>query len=115
MIRVLVFGLLLSVLFSGSSCVHHGRQQTAADVSLMNEAVSLGIVAVGEQSHYPKHGYTVVSAKQIFHGGKFIWRVVFKPTILIPEDPSTQPIGVGGEVFVNVDLSTKETVVRYGE
>jgi hypothetical protein len=115
MTRVLVFVLLLAVLFSGSSCAHLDRSQSTANVSLMNEAVALGIAAVGNQSHYPKQGYTVVSAQQRFHKGKYIWLVVFKPAKLLPKDPSKECIGLGGEVIVNVDLSTKETVVTYGE
>ena len=115
MTRILVFVPLLAAALAVSSCAHCSRRQSTANVALMNEAVLLGITAVGKQSHYPKQGYTVVSAQQMFHGGKYIWRVVFKPARLLPKDPSTLAIGLGGEVFVNVDLNTKETVVTYGE
>ena len=91
------------------------KDRSTANVSDMNEAVSLGIAAMIEQSHYPKQEYTLISAQQIFHKGKYIWRITFKPTDLLPKDPSEQPIGLGGEIFVNVDLNTKQAEVRYGE
>ncbi len=47
--------------------------------------------------------------------GKYIWRLTFKPKRLLPADPAKQIIGLGGEIFINVDLKTRETTVLYGE
>lgn len=59
--------------------------------------------------------YKLIGAEQIYLEGKFIWRMTFKPRYLLPEDPSTEIIGCGGEIFVNVDLKTGERTVGYGE
>ncbi len=60
-------------------------------------------------------GHRMRSARQMLINGQFIWQVTFKPTNLLTEDPSTEVIGAGGEIFVNVDLKTEKTDLRYGE
>ncbi|MCK5565252.1 MAG: hypothetical protein KAJ07_08395 [Planctomycetes bacterium] len=59
--------------------------------------------------------FMLVSARRMIIKGKYLWRVTFKASDLIPKDPSKGLIGKGGEIFVNVDLATKKTVVMYGE
>ena len=59
--------------------------------------------------------FKLVSAQQIIVKGKYVWQITLKPVSLLPDDPSTQAIGAGGEVFVNVDLKTEEAIVTYGE
>ena len=81
----------------------------------MTEAVSLGLGALAEQSHYRADDWTLTAAQRIYLKGKYVWLITFKPTSLLPADPATQAIGAGGEVFVKVYLKTKKTVVTYGE
>ncbi|MHC4858677.1 MAG: hypothetical protein ACYTDY_01135, partial [Planctomycetota bacterium] len=57
----------------------------------------------------------VIGAQELILEGKYVWRVTLKPLHLLPENPSTGKIGLGGEIFVNVDLETGKAVVRYGE
>ena len=48
--------------------------------------------------------------------GKPLWKVTFKPAHMIPDgSESGVAMGLGGEVFVIVNLETQETEVMYGE
>lgn len=57
----------------------------------------------------------LVRAERMVLEGRSIWRMTFKPTHLIPEDPAQDMWGMGGEVFVNVDLDGGTTTHAYGE
>jgi hypothetical protein len=81
----------------------------------MEEAVGIAASALHNRYPFTDKDYTLTSAQQIIVDRKYIWRITFKPTELVPKDPSKEPIGKGGETFVNVDLSTKKTEIRYGE
>jgi hypothetical protein len=81
----------------------------------MEEAVAIAVSALHDHSPSTDKDYTLTSAQQIIVKGKYIWWITFKPTRFLPKDPSKGPIGKGGEVFVNVDLSTKKTQITYGE
>lgn len=59
--------------------------------------------------------YRMIAAQNLLQKGTAVWLVTFKPTNLIPKDPGEQPIGLGGEIFVTVDLTTKKCVITYGE
>jgi hypothetical protein len=59
--------------------------------------------------------YKLIGAEQRLLKGKYVWLITFKPVRFLPADPTAKPIGVGGEIFVTVDLETGRTVVRYGE
>jgi hypothetical protein len=59
--------------------------------------------------------YRLTKVEMIWPKGKWVWRATYKPTRLLPEDPSKQAIGLGGEIFINVDLKTEKAEVRYGE
>lgn len=80
----------------------------------LNKAVSIAVAKLSEKLQSPAK-YNLIGAHQIYYKGKYVWRITFKPTKLFPADPSTQLIGQGGEVFMNIDLKTKETVMTYGE
>lgn len=80
----------------------------------MDRAVDIAASAA-QQKGQPLAEYTLTSAQRIFHNGKYLWRITFKSSKLLPRDPSKEAIGMGGEIFVNVDLGTQEAEVRYGE
>jgi len=86
-----------------------------ADTSGLQRAVAIAVPAIHEQSHYPQDGYTLTSAQQIIVKDRYIWRITFKPTKMIPKDPSSGPMGAGGEIFVNVDPITQKPEIGYGE
>ncbi|MBN1972343.1 MAG: hypothetical protein JW787_01795 [Sedimentisphaerales bacterium] len=79
------------------------------------EAINLAIPALKKDVLANKTEYILTAVQQNIRGGKYIWRVTFKPKELVPDDPSEGPHTLGGEVFVNVDLGTKSTVITYGE
>jgi hypothetical protein len=81
----------------------------------LQDAVEIAVSALYQQSSSPGTDYTLTAVQQIIVNGQYIWLITFKPTKFLPEDPSKGPITMGGEVFVNVDLSTKKTEIRYGE
>jgi len=81
------------------------------------EAVNMAASAVVNQRH-SLEDLTVVAVQQIFHQGKYIWRITLKPSRLLPQavdGDAIQPIGKGGEIFVNVDLATQQTQLTFGE
>ena len=97
-------------------CASVVTQQTAhVDIPGMQDAVTIATSALHDQSHYIADNWTLISAQQIPIEGCYVWRITFKPTRLLPKDPSKGNIGAGGEVFVNVDQVTKKTEIRYGE
>lgn len=69
---------------------------------------------LNDQTDTPED-FKLIGAEQIYLEGKFIWMITFKPRDLLPEDPSTEIIGAGGEIIVNIDLNTGESTVGYGE
>ena len=80
----------------------------------LNKAVSIALAELSDLGK-PQDEYKLVSAQQILLKGKYVWHVTFKLAKSLPADPATQAIGAGGEIFINVDLNTGETVVTYGE
>ena len=85
------------------------------DIKSLQDAVDIAISTLHDNPSVPAFDYTLTAAQQSIIEGKYIWRIVFKPTRFLPEDPSKELIALGGEVFVNVDLSTKATEITYGE
>jgi hypothetical protein len=89
-----------------------------SDTRNLQEAIDIAIPALYKDANLPTIDnplYILTSVKQIIIKNKYIWRVTFKPRELLPVDPSKGGLGLGGEVFVNVDLSTKKTEISYGE
>ena len=88
------------------------------DVKDFWDAIDLACTALYNDTMTKSFGYdmyVLTSSQQILKNNKWIWRVTFKPKQLVSDDPSKGPLALGGEAFVNVDLSTKETTVTYGE
>ncbi len=102
---------VLTLLFS-ASCRH--RVNSLTQRSELDEAVSIGIAELARQSKSPGD-HKLIGAQRFYDKGKYVWRITFKLKALLPDDPSTQPIGAGGETFILVDLKTGETVVTLGE
>lgn len=117
--RIPVSAFLPLLMVFASGCMHAPLSQpsptTGADIAGLQDAVAIAVSALHDQSRYPANDYTLTSAQQIVVKGKYVWRITFKPTRLLPGDPSKDAIGAGGEIFVNVDLSTKKPEFRYGE
>jgi len=59
--------------------------------------------------------HRLVGVEQFVRPEGYVWRATYKLTSLLPEDPSEDFVGMGGEVFVNVDPTTGKTEIRYGE
>jgi hypothetical protein len=122
--------ILLSGTIFAFSCTHVTGTKPISNYGVydsdMKDAVAIAVSALHNQppgsagesyilSSAPKDDYILTSAQQIIFRGKYIWRVTFKPRQLLPKDPSKGIIGAGGEIFVNVDLSTKTTEIGGGE
>ncbi len=117
-------GLTSALLLIVSSGCDHGTDrkewsepvlpQETAETADLTEAISLSLAELETRSEKPSD-YILIKAEQILVNNKFIWRITFKPKELLPADPSSEVIGVGGEIFVNVDPDTKETTLRHGE
>ena len=90
----------------------------SADIRSLKDAIDIAIPALYQDKmaqSFNSKLYILTSVQQILINNKWIWRVTFKPKDLLPDDPSKGLIGMGGEVFVNVDLAAKTTEIRYGE
>jgi hypothetical protein len=89
----------------------HSRQINAYE---MQNAIAIATSALREKPSMQSEDYTLTAAQKIIKE-KYIWRITFKSTSSLPKEPSKEPIAVGGEIFVKVDLNTKKTEVTYGE
>ena len=110
-------GLVLALVFTVSCSSSEGIQSkitSQPETSELYKAVSIAITKTADVRE-SRGEFKLVSAQQIIVNGKYIWRITLKPVSLLPDDPSTQEIGAGGEIFVNVDLKTEEAIVIYGE
>lgn len=117
MSRAMAVGLVLMFIFTASckgSETINPKTASHPETADLNEAVSMAVAKLAEVRESPGE-YKLVSAQQVVVKGNYVWRITFKPVRLLPDDPSSQIIGAGGEVFVNVDLKTEEAVVTYGE
>ncbi len=68
-----------------------------------------------DQARRGAEPFKLIGAEQLILDGKYVWRVTLKTTHLLPEDPSSEPVGLGGEVFVIVDLESGTVTHAYGE
>ena len=110
-------GLMLTLVFTASCPSSKGIQSNIAsqpEASELYKAVSIAITRSADVRE-SRGEFKLVSAQQIIVNGEYIWRITLKPVSLLPDDPSTQEIGAGGEIFLNVDLKTEEAIVTYGE
>jgi len=99
------------LLLLGASCTHRVDSEVTAE---LDEAVSIGAAEMARQSE-SADAHKLIGAQRLYRKGKYVWRITFKLKALLPDDPSAQPIGAGGETFITVDLETRETVVTRGE
>lgn len=108
---------LLFVCCTGCSTVATPPKSPVAhvDTTGLQDAVAIATSALQGQPYDTADHWTLISAQRIVINGCYVWRITFKPTSLLPDDPSQGIIGAGGEVFVNVDWVTKKTEILYGE
>jgi hypothetical protein len=104
----LCVGCARSVLLTPNSAPH-------VDATGLQDAIAVATSALQGQSQSTVDRWTIISAQQILIKGCYVWQITFKPTKLLPKEPSKEIIGAGGEVFVNVDSMTKKTEIRFGE
>ena len=85
----------------------------------MREAVTLAVTHFkGSLLPSKRSGpseYRAIAAQNLLAKGLTVWLITFKPTTLIPKDPSKVAIGAGGEICVTVDLETKKCTSTSGE
>ena len=85
----------------------------------MREATKIAVHHVREKlseiKRAKREDYRVVGTRNLLQKGNDIWMVTFKPTGLIPKNPEKEMIGLGGEIFITVDLKTKKCVMTYGQ
>ena len=62
-----------------------------------------------------KGSFKLIGVQQYIVKSQYIWHVTFKPTELLPKDLSKRERGLGGEIFINVNLETKTKTITYGE
>gem|GEM_PF-1620144 len=88
--------------------------QKTAETDDLSEALSLSLAELETRSEKPSD-YILIKAERIPVNNKYIWRITFKPKEFLPADPSSEMIGAGGEIFVNVDTDTQEKSLSHGE
>jgi hypothetical protein len=93
----------------------HPESPVRVDTTGLQEAVAVATSTLHGQLHGSADDYTLTSAQQLLVKNRYVWLITFKPTRLLPKDPSKEPGGAGGEVFVNVDPVTKKAEIRGGE
>lgn len=109
--RTMVTRATMLILLLCASCTRRVDSPVTAE---LDEAVAIGVAAMARQSKSPDT-HTLIGAERFYSKGKYVWRITFKPRALLPDDPSAQPIGAGGETFITVDLETGASVVTRGE
>jgi hypothetical protein len=97
----------------GSTSSSTTKPTVSVDTRSLQDAVELAITALNNQTSRLPDNYVLIATEQRFIERKYIWRITFKPMRLIPEDPLKAV--KGGETFIDVDLSTKNTKITYGE
>lgn len=59
--------------------------------------------------------YKLIKVEMTWAKGKYVWRATYKPARLLPNDPSKEAVGAGGEIFIDIDLTADKAEVKYGE
>lgn len=109
--------LLATILISGISRAQGDPNHAASlkpQTAEFANAVSVGTAKL-QSTIATASDYKLTKAELVWNKGKYTWRLTFKLAKLLPIDPSQMPIGVGGEIFVDIDPKTNELVIRYGE
>jgi hypothetical protein len=84
------------------------------DTAELAKAIALTTVTLQGTVDSPGD-YKLVKMEQTWVRGKYAWESTYKLRKLVPENPSAELIGMGGEVFITANLETGQTEVRYGE
>ncbi|MBN1150468.1 hypothetical protein JXA84_04515 [candidate division WOR-3 bacterium] len=92
----------------------HGTGSVQSITEDHNKAVSLSLEKLKELTPEP-WDYKLIGVEQLYRDGMYVWRTTYKPVSLLPQDPSKEIIGSGGEIFIEVELSTNKILVKYGE
>ena len=113
----IIFAILLSIIFITYCSSPNAIQSKIASQPETSELYKAVSIAMGKTVNLRKSRGEIklISAQQIIVKGKYIWRITLKPVNLLPKDPSTKAVGLGGEIFINVDLKTDEAKVTFGE
>ena len=90
------------------------RLTKSPDTSQMKKAISVAVAELQRNVSSPQN-FILISMEWLSIQGKYVWRATFKPKNLIPADLSKGTIGLGGEIFINIDLKDNSTTVTYGE
>ena len=106
--------LVLIAALALSSCHPKGHHGRGGEKSGLFKAMHLAYREF--HSLEIDHGeYRLVKVENRYLKAADLWTVTFKLKALIPDDPTIDLVGAGGEIFVNVDLSTDTCTVTYGE
>lgn len=115
MMRVLAaVGMVAFCIFNISCNSVDSDKALQPETTDIHKAISIAVRSLSGHVKSPCE-YKLTGAEQYLHDGKYLWRVTFKPQKMLPQNPATQVIGAGGEVFVLVDTNTKETIITSGE
>lgn len=117
MIRQRTLKLLAALLISGAASAQvdpnlaiSRKPQTAE----FTKAVSVGTAKL-QSTMASASEYKLIKTELVWRKGKYRWRLTFKLAKLLPKNPSQSHIGLGGEIFVDLDPETEEITIRYGE
>lgn len=101
-----------------TGCSQQSQLKSAWVVPLENtelgRAVSVAFLELDKLVIRPSD-YRLIGAEQFIRKNKYVWRVTFTPENPLPEDPSIQPVILGGEIFISIDLDSQEVHTTYGE
>ena len=86
-----------------------------AESDRLERAVAIALESSAAARAAGQGEYRITSAQERILDGRYIWIISFKPLALLPADPSLDPMGLGGEVLVNVDLSDGSSSIRFGQ
>jgi hypothetical protein len=117
MIRPLPAAILLALLLTACGPDHTGLESEARlrpETGELMKAIALALPEF-DRARQGAEPFKLIGAEQVILDGRYIWRMTFKATHLLPQDPSSEFGGLGGEIFVNVDLEGGTTTHAYGE
>jgi len=116
--RALIETVLLAALITSVSCAGPPRAarpvETDPVAGDLRSAISIAVLALHDQAEKPED-FVAVGARQMHVDGKYRWIVTFKLARLLPADPSSDLIALGGDLYASVDLETKSAVIRGGD
>lgn len=109
---LLTLGAGLAALAS-AACSATGTARSTPTTERLERAVAIALDASTDARSGDEH--RVTGATERILDGRYIWRVTLKPVNLLPADPAASPVGLGGEIFVDVDLAANSSELRFGQ